>query len=173
MYSQKAQIAIMQAHGAPKVLPKDPTERLKLVAAAVDTMTEPPPKLTHTGTTKGGASTSGSARDPIPDPGVAPKSLAPRVAVPTMAPGVGGGSSAEPTSGPGAGRADVAPMAAAQLIDRTQQLIDRTQQLIDGTQAAPAAAARPSGFALSVLPDDPAEDGSGQEVRGGIRTPPP
>ena len=86
MYSQKAQVAIMQVGGAPTVLPKEPTERLKLVATAVDAITEPPPKRTHTRTTKGGASTSGSAQDPIPDPGVAPKSLVPRVAVPTMAP---------------------------------------------------------------------------------------
>ena len=42
MYSQKAQVAIMQVDGAPKVLPKEPTERLKLVATAVDAITEPP-----------------------------------------------------------------------------------------------------------------------------------
>ena len=70
MYSQKAQVAIMQVGGAPTVLPKEPTERLKLVTAAVDAITESPPKRTHTRTTKGGASTSGSAQDPIPDPGL-------------------------------------------------------------------------------------------------------
>ena len=48
MYSQKAQVAIMQVDGAPTVLPKEPTERLKLVATAVDAITEPPPKHTHT-----------------------------------------------------------------------------------------------------------------------------
>ena len=69
MYSQKAQVAIMQVGGAPTVLPKEPTERLKLVTAAVDAITESPPKRTHTRTTKGGASTYGSAQDPIPDPG--------------------------------------------------------------------------------------------------------
>ena len=43
MYSQKAQVAIMQVGGAPTVLPKEPTERLKLVTAAVDAITESPP----------------------------------------------------------------------------------------------------------------------------------
>ena len=174
MYSQRAQVAIMLGSGAPKVLPKDPTERLKLVAAVVAAMTEPPPKLTHTGTTKGGASTSGSARDQIPDPGVAPRFPAPRAAVPTMAPGVGGGSSAESTSGPGVGRADVASAAAAQLIDLTIPLqpAGLDVAVVDACPA-PAAAAQPSDFALSMLPADLAEDGSGREVRGGTRTPAP
>ena len=195
MYSQKAQVAIMQVGGAPTVLPKEPTERLKLVTAAVDAITESPPKRTHTRTTKGGASTSGSARDPIPDPGFAPKSLAPRVAVPTMAPtrdsARGQGSaglmtgSGEPKSGWGAlsalpadlaGGGPGAPVAAAQLNYHpaaAQQLIDRTQQVLDGTQAAPAAAARSSGCVLSVLSGDRAENGSSQEVQGEIRTPSP
>ena len=95
MYSQKEQVTMLMGPGAPKALPKDPTERLKIVVGVVAAMTEPPPERTHTGTTKGGASTSGSARDQIPDPVAVPRFPAPRAAIPTMAPGVGGGSSAE------------------------------------------------------------------------------
>ena len=166
MYSQKAQVAIMQVGGAPTVLPKEPTERLKLVATAVDAITEPPPKRTHTRTTKGGASTSGSAQDPIPDPGPMTGSGEPKSgwgALPALPADLAGG-------GPGA------PVAAAQLnyhLAAAQQLIDRTQQVLDGTQAAPAAAARSSGCVLSVLSGDHAENGSSQEVQGEIRTPSP
>ena len=92
MYSQKAQVAMLMEHGAPKVLPKDPTERLKLVAGVMAAMTEPPPEPAHTGTTKGGASTSGSARDQIPDPDAAPGIPAP------MTPDVGGGDRPAPAA---------------------------------------------------------------------------
>jgi hypothetical protein len=61
-YSQKSQITQLLGSGQPKVLPKEQTERLKLVAAAVAAISAPPPGRTHTGTTKGGALSH-------PDPG--------------------------------------------------------------------------------------------------------
>ena len=174
MYSQKAQVAILLVDGAPRTLPKDPSERLKLVADVVAAMTEPPPELTHTRTTKGGASSSGSARSQIPDPGVAPGFLAPGAAVPTMAPGVEGGSGAGSTFWPGAGQAGVAPAAAAQLVDRTNPQSPAGLGVVGLVfPPASAAAAPPGVFALSVPLADPSEDGSGREVRSGTRTPAP
>ena len=122
-YSQKSQISQLLGSGQPKVLPKEQTERLKLVAAAVAAISAPPPGRTHTGTTKGGASSSGSGKDRIPDPRLALGSPPPRGAIPTMAfsLGAGGGSSSALPHGPGVGQADVpmadaspAPVAAAQ-----------------------------------------------------------
>ena len=163
MYSQKAQVAIMQVGGAPTVLPKEPTERLKLVTAAVDAITEPPPKRTHTGTTKGGASTSGSAQDPIPDPGSMTGSGEPKSGW--------GARPAQPADPAGDG--PDAPVAAAEFdqLAAAQQLIVHTQEVLDGLQAAPAAAARSGDCVLSVLPVGHTENGSSQEVPGEVRTP--
>ena len=150
-YSQKSQVSHLLGSGPPKVLPKEPTERLKLVAAAVAAISAPPPKRTHTGTTKGGASSSGSGKDRIPDPRIVLGFPPPRGAIPTMASasGVGGGSSSALPHGPGVGQADVA-MADA--------------------RPAPAAAAQQSALALSVPSVDLTEDGPGPEVRSGTRT---
>ena len=98
MYSQKEQVAILIGLGAPRTLPKDPSAKLNIVAGVVADLTAPPPERTHTGTTKGGASTSGSAGDQIPDPDVAPEIPSPQTLVPTMAPGGGGGDRSASTA---------------------------------------------------------------------------
>ena len=150
-YSQKSQITQLLGTGQPKVLPKEQTERLKLVAAAVAAISAPPPGRTHTGTTKGGASSSGSRKDRIPDPRLAFESPPMRGAISMMAfsLGAGGGSSSALPHGPGVGQADV-PMADA--------------------SPAPVAAAQQSAHALADLSEALPEDGPGPEVRSGTRT---
>ena len=174
MYSQRAHVAILLEGGAPKALPKDMTDRLKMVTGVVADMTEPPPQIIHTRTTKGGALSSGSAKTQIPDPGASPGLQAPQAVVPTMAPGVAGGSSAGSTFRSGAGQADVALAAAAQPGGQAIPLspVGPGPAVADASPA-PAGTALPGALVLSALPGDPAADGTDREVRGGTRTPAP
>ena len=163
MYSQKAQVAIMQVGGAPMVLPKEPTERLKLVTAAVDAITESPPKRTHTRTTKGGASTYGSMQDPIPDPDLLTGSGEPKSGWGTLP--------AQPADPAGAGPDAPVAVAECDQLAVARQLIAHTQGVLSSLQAAPAAAARSGDCVLSALPVGHAENGPSQEVPGEVRTP--
>ena len=106
-YSQKSHVSHLLEPGQPKALPKEQTETLKLVADAVAAVSAPPPKRTHTGTTKGGASSSGSGKARIPDPPLVLGFPDPRGAIPPMAlpSGVGGDpSSSSSPHGPGVGQ---------------------------------------------------------------------
>jgi len=164
MYSQKEQVGILIGLGAPKTLPKDPSAKLNIVAGGVADLTPPPPERTHTGTTKGGASTSGSAGDQIPDPDVAPEIPSPQTLVPTMAPGGGGGDRSASTA--------AAPPQAFEA--QVTQDSPRGQGWSAGPMTGPGEPK--SGWGDSALPTPSAgllEESEGREVRDKTRTPAP